>query len=376
MRSQHLKKPSTRAWVAGVIAATLLLPAVTSSAGTKEDKLDEIQAEREDLQERIDLRQAEAADIRARAKDLNDEIIRLRNDVADLDSEIAEISSAVRSVQARIDATQAEIDAIKDMATSQAVALYKSGSGEPLEALLDSDSLSELDNKIELMGVAAQENTTSLIRYGRLRVEIEAQNRELFVIQKDLEQTRAEQSATLANLDERHEELAASLAELERRLGKDQAQEEILAKQESALEEDILAAQAGHAVAAKGVSTAGYIWPLGGAITSYYGPRWGRMHTGLDIDGTTGQPIVASKGGRVILASYYGGYGNAVVIDHGGGVTTLYAHQSALNVSEGQSVSQGQVVGYVGATGNVTGDHLHFEVRVNGSPQDPMNYLP
>ena len=371
-----MKDPRARAWVAGVIAATLLLPAVASSADTKEEKLEEVEAERAEVQERIDLLDADADQLRANAKELNDQIAALRKDVARLDSEIAEISSRVRSVQARIDATQAEIDEIKEMATSQAVALYKSGSGESLEALLDSQSLSELDNKIELMGVAAQENTTSLIRYGRLRVTIEEQHRELFAVQEELESTRADQAATLANLDEKHEELAANLAELERRLDKEHAHEEILAKQERELEQDILAAQAGQAVAAKGVSTSGYIWPLGGAITSYYGPRWGRMHTGIDIDGTSGQPIVASKAGRVIVASYYGGYGNAVVVDHGGGVTTLYGHMSAFNVSNGQSVSQGAVLGYVGCTGSCTGDHLHFEVRVNGTPQDPMNYLP
>lgn len=362
--------------MAGVVAATLLLPAIGSSAGTKDDKLDEIQAERAEVQERLDLRQAEAAELRANAKALNDEIAALRDDVAELDAQIAETSSRVRSVQARIDATQAEIDAIKDIATRQAVALYKAGSGEALEALLDSSSLSEIDNKIELMGVAAQENTTTLIRYGRLRVTIEEQHRELFALQDELEATRADQVEVLANLDAKHVELAANIAELERRIDKDQARENILAKQEAELEADILAAQAGQAVAAKGISTSGFIWPLGGAITSYYGPRWGRMHTGIDIDGVTGEPIVASKSGRVIVASYYGGYGNAVVVDHGGGVSTLYAHMSSLNVSNGQSVSQGQVVGAVGATGNVTGDHLHFEVRVNGSPQDPMNYLP
>ena len=371
-----MKDRRTRAWVAGVIASTLLLPAVASSAGTKEEKLEKVEAEREALQERIDLHEAQADDLRANAKALNDEIGALRADVAELDERIAEISSKVRSVQARIDQTQAEIDAVKDMATSQAVALYKAGSGEALEALLDSSSLSELDNKIELMGVAAQENTNALIEYGRLRVTIEAQHRELFAVQEDLENTRADQAQVLANLDEKHAELAANLAELERRLDKEHAHEEILAKEEAKIEADILAAQAGSAVAAKGVSTSGYIWPLGGAITSYYGPRWGRMHTGIDIDGTSGQPIVASKAGRVIVASYYGGYGNAVVVDHGGGVTTLYGHMSGFNVSNGQSVSQGAVLGYVGCTGSCTGDHLHFEVRVNGSPQDPLNYLP
>lgn len=367
---------SVRGWIAATLVATLLLPAVGSSAGTKEDKLEEIQAEREELQEQINLDKAEAAELRANARELNADIGNLRGLVADLDAKIADIESRVRSVQARIDATQAEIDKIKSIATRQAVALYKAGSSEPLEALLSSSSLSEIDNKIELMGVAAQENTTTLIRYGRLRVLIEDQNRELFAEKEQLVATREAQATTLSTLDKKHQELAANLAELESRLDKEQARERILASQEANVKEDILAAQAGRAVAAKGVSTQGFIWPLGGAITSYYGPRWGRMHTGLDIDGTTGQPIVASKGGRVILASYYGGYGNAVVIDHGGGVSTLYAHQSRLAVSQGQTVSQGQVVGYVGATGNVTGDHLHFEVRVNGNPVDPLNFLP
>ena len=371
-----MKGSKNRAWVASVVAATLLLPAVASSAGTKEDKLEKVTAKRAEVQERIDLHEADVADLRANAKVLNDRIAALRADVADLDAEIADVSSRVRSIQARIDATQAKIDKIKDMATTQAVALYKAGSGESLEALLDSDSLSELDNKIALMGVAAQKNTDALIEYGRHRVTIEAQHRELFAAKEDLERARDAQADALADLDKEHEELAANLAELERRLDKEHAHEEILAKQEAKLEQDILAAQAGRAVAARGVSTSGYIWPLGGAITSYYGPRWGRMHTGIDIDGTSGQPVVASKEGRVIVASYYGGYGNAVVVDHGGGVTTLYGHMSGFNVSNGQSVSQGAVLGYVGCTGSCTGDHLHFEVRVNGSPQDPLNYLP
>jgi murein DD-endopeptidase MepM/ murein hydrolase activator NlpD len=124
------------------------------------------------------------------------------------------------------------------------------------------------------------------------------------------------------------------------------------------------------------VSAQGFIWPLNGPITSGYGPRWGRMHTGIDIDGYAGQAIVASKAGRVIVASPYGGYGNAVVIDHGGGIATLYAHMSAFSVSSGNSVGQGQVVGSVGCTGSCTGDHLHFEVRVNGGAVNPLDYLP
>ncbi|MGH2821142.1 MAG: M23 family metallopeptidase, partial [Actinomycetota bacterium] len=103
---------------------------------------------------------------------------------------------------------------------------------------------------------------------------------------------------------------------------------------------------------------------------------WGRMHTGIDIDGVTGQAIRASKAGTVLYATYDGGYGNHVVIDHGGGFATLYGHASALYVHGGESVDQGEAIAAVGCTGSCTGDHLHFEVRVNGAPQDPLGHLP
>jgi murein DD-endopeptidase MepM/ murein hydrolase activator NlpD len=122
-------------------------------------------------------------------------------------------------------------------------------------------------------------------------------------------------------------------------------------------------------------SSSGLIWPASGPITSPYGMRWGSLHPGIDIGAGTGTPINAAASGRVIVAGYSGGYGNLTVIDHGNGIATAYAHQSSLAASAGQQVGQGQVIGYVGSTGFSTGPHLHFEVRVNGSPVDPLGYL-
>jgi murein DD-endopeptidase MepM/ murein hydrolase activator NlpD len=122
-------------------------------------------------------------------------------------------------------------------------------------------------------------------------------------------------------------------------------------------------------------SAAGLIWPVQGTITSYFGMRWGRMHEGIDIGAPEGTPIVAAAGGTVNYAGWEGGYGNLTVIDHGNGLATAYGHQSRIIVSSGQTVAQGQVIGYVGSTGHSTGPHLHFEVRVNGTPVDPLGYL-
>ena len=116
---------------------------------------------------------------------------------------------------------------------------------------------------------------------------------------------------------------------------------------------------------------------MNGAITSGFGPRWGRLHAGADIDCVTGDPIRAAKSGRVLLTSNdASGYGLYVVIDHGGGYGTLYGHASKVLVTRGQEVAQGDVIEACGATGDATGDHLHFEMRVNGRPVDPLSYLP
>ncbi len=113
--------------------------------------------------------------------------------------------------------------------------------------------------------------------------------------------------------------------------------------------------------------------PFGYRIHPILGVR--KLHTGIDINGSTGTPISAAADGKVILSQTYGGYGRAVVIDHGGGMATLYAHQSSIAVSVGEVVTRGEVIGYVGCTGSCTGPHLHFEVRLNGVPVDPMQYL-
>ncbi len=122
-------------------------------------------------------------------------------------------------------------------------------------------------------------------------------------------------------------------------------------------------------------SAAGLIWPVNGPVTSPFGYRWGRLHSGIDIGVPEGTPIHAAAAGTVVLAAWTGGYGNYTCIDHGGGLATCYAHQSAYAVSAGAHVSQGQVIGYVGSTGHSFGPHLHFEVRLNGVPVDPLGYL-
>ena len=149
-----------------------------------------------------------------------------------------------------------------------------------------------------------------------------------------------------------------------------------LAAQSAALAAAIRDAQAGAGSTGTGTpSASGFIWPVNGPVVSGYGMRWGRLHEGIDISASSGTPIWAAASGTVIHAGWLGGYGNLVVVDHGDGLATAYAHASAILVGVGQQVSQGESLSLVGSTGNSSGPHLHFEVRVNGVAVDPLLYL-
>jgi murein DD-endopeptidase MepM/ murein hydrolase activator NlpD len=150
---------------------------------------------------------------------------------------------------------------------------------------------------------------------------------------------------------------------------------EALAAQSASLAAAIQNAQATAGSTGTGVSDSGFIWPVNGAVVSGFGMRWGRLHEGIDITAPTGTPIWAAAAGTVIHAGWLGGYGNLVVVDHGNGLATAYAHASAILVAVGQEVAQGETLALIGSTGNSSGPHLHFEVRVNGIAVDPLLYL-
>ena len=364
-----------RVALSATLLLTLILPAVASFAGPQ-DQIDDNNRKLETLQGLIDQNASERNSLQAEIDNLNKDITRFQIAINKLDTRIAAVRSEIRTAQAQIDATEEEIASVEEQATEQAVELYKSGGVETLDALLNASSLVELNDRLEMMGVAAENSTGALIEYSRLRAEIEEANRELFAKQEELDARLEEQTKAQNQLAETKVELDTKLAAVTEELVQDKSHEAGLLAQNAELQEQILQNQAPPGVDIGPPSAAGFIWPLNNAVTSYYGPRWGRMHTGIDIDGYSGEPIVAAKSGTVISAGSMSGYGNAVVIDHGGGISTLYGHMSEIGTSSGASINQGQLVGYVGCTGSCTGDHLHFEVRVNGSPTDPMDYLP
>jgi murein DD-endopeptidase MepM/ murein hydrolase activator NlpD len=364
-----------RSTIAATLLAVLLVPAVGSTAGPKK-KLDELDRKQEVINSRIRSDSEKVNSLTAEIDALNASLTRAGIKINGLKAEIAKVEDDVASDQKVIDATQRQIDKVQKRAMRQAVELYKEGNTATLDALLDSQSLTELDEKAEMVRIGAQQNTDALIKYSRLQVTIKDQHARLFARQEDLEGKLASLQELVDSQTKEQDRVALAVGKIRKRLGINESKESHLERAEAVIRGDLASWRAKQAVLALGTSSTGFIWPINGAINSPFGPRWGRMHTGIDIDGYSGQPIVAAKEGTVALASYYSGYGNAVIIDHGGGYSTLYGHMSAFNTSAGATVDQGDLIGYVGCTGNCTGDHVHFEVQINGSQVDPMLYLP
>ena len=214
-------------------------------------------------------------------------------------------------------------------------------------------------------GVEQQKNSISLLK------------QQLLASREQYTEQLQQQTVTTARLRENKGALAAAIAQLDK--DSDSITTLILEKVAAAeaAEAKIAREEALRAARASGKM----VYPSQGVITSQFGSRfhpvlgYSRFHAGTDFGAETGSPIQAAETGIVIFAGWYGGYGNAVILDHGGGVTTLYGHASQLYVSEGETVKKGDAIAAVGSTGLSTGPHLHFEVRRNGEPVDPMDYL-
>jgi murein DD-endopeptidase MepM/ murein hydrolase activator NlpD len=228
--------------------------------------------------------------------------------------------------------------------------------------------------------IAAQVKSAKLtmgaerVQTRKLRLKVLGDERALAARAAQARETRDALLASTNQLVLSKQQRAAALSNLsahDRALADEISQEQAASAQ---LAGQILAAQT-HSSVTSTPSAAGLIWPVNGPITSPFGPRWGSFHSGIDIGVPTGTPIHAAAAGDVIYCGWESGYGNLVVLDNGGNLATAYAHQSAIAVTCGQHVDQGQVIGYVGCTGHCFGPHLHFEVRINGQAVDPLGYL-
>ena len=351
-----------------------------------EAERDELSAEREEMEAGIAELEAEHADIMERKTALDERNELYRQEIELIEEQVELYTSLVEQKKLEVDsALERENEQLANY-RRHVRAMEENGSFTWLAIIFGSKSLGELLSNIDMVGEIMEADRRSYEQYTAAREESERVQAEYEDMLTELDARQAELEAEKAELEAQIEEAEQLIAELEAQLETDRAAyEEQLAK-EQALESEIqnMIAELERQEAANSiVSTGTYIWPLPGySPGSAYGwrvhPIWGdmRFHAGEDIGAPSGTPILAADSGiATVIPNNGNGYGNYIIINHGGGRTTLYAHMSAFAVSNGQSVTQGQTIGYVGSTGNSTGPHLHFEVRVNGATTDPKSYF-
>lgn len=394
-----------RASFAGLMAAALLAalfvalsaaPAVGKSA---EEKLDAVEAKISHAEEKEGVLTSEISALADEISALEGQVSALRNQEAAAEEELAakqaELDQAEAELQEALDRLQSLRERLKRALISlreRLVAIYTSGTGDFTEVIFAAEdygdmvartqyfeAINESDEALAERVRSLRDEAKKLVRIRReAKLTIEAARDAIAAKEQRLEITRS-------TLESRENALHAARAKRESTLegvrGEIHQHEEIAEDLRAKIQQEIAEATGGMPLPAGPLPTpsaAGFIWPIEGTLTSPFGYRWGRMHEGIDIAAPEGTPIRAADSGTVILMqSEYesGGYGNYTCIDHGGGLATCYAHQSSFATSTGASVSQGDLIGYVGNTGHSFGAHLHFEVRINGEAVDPMGYL-
>jgi murein DD-endopeptidase MepM/ murein hydrolase activator NlpD len=367
----------------------------------------------EDLQSKLEDKEAKLSHVRERKGVLTTTISRYGDRIERLTAEVATLRGEEDAVRRRLAVKQAELDtAVEELDTAQGhlavvrarltralvalrarlVAMYEAGTPDVLSVILGSDGYDELIDRTEYLERIHSMDEAVVGRVRDLRNQVRRTVERLRTAKDRIEAARdaiAAEEQALASarkaVQERHAKLVATRARREGVLEKINATEEDLDGDVAAIQGELAAQLSGYGSVPlpagpirPGSSASGLIWPVDGPVVSGFGYRWGRMHEGIDIAVPAGTPIRAAASGSVVLQqgeAESGGYGNFTCLEHGGGLQTCYAHQSAFAVSPGQSVSQGDVIGYVGCTGHCFGDHLHFEVRVDGTPTDPLGYL-
>ena len=368
--------------------------------------LDEAQAQRKAaigdlaaLDEDIEDSQGELSVATAAYDDAADQL-------AALQQEIETVTTELTKKRKELARTENDLSIQQGVFNARLVSIYKSG-GQALYlvGLLDTDSWSRLLGRIDLLSNIAQQDHDILAEIEALktvieeqrtalesqRVRVSALQQEQRMVTETLKVEADKKQAALDKLEAARNAKEAVLAAAEEDVAAWTKQENALSAESKRIEAQIKAIQAAGSVSSSSSSTSaagsssgggGQLYrPVPGAITSPYGYRMHpifherRLHTGVDMHAGMGTPIHAAAAGTVVSAGTRGGYGKCIVISHGGNLSTLYAHQSSILVSVGQKVSRGQVIGKVGSTGYSTGPHLHFEVRVSGSPVNPAKYL-
>ena len=390
-------------YVIPVVVAALLTP---NFAVLAEDE--DLQNQLSDVQNRMAQESEKKAQAEAVIGSVNDKLYAIQQQLEAAQRDYQAVANELKATEEKIAATQAELEKTRarlkvreGVFTKRVRDIYMHGQLSYLDVVLGAKDFSDFSNRLELLRRIIDADITLISDIRKERAAIETAKQELETQRARQAELRDQAAAKRDEIESRRKEQQAILyqaqndkAVAEQAYNEYQQSSQAIAEMlrqraaDRAAQAAAAAAQAssggggGSSDSYQPVSGSGaMIWPVNGVVTSPYGyrthPIFGTTiyHSGMDIGVDYGTPVHAADGGVVVEAGWISGYGYAVIIDHGNGLSTLYGHNQELAVSEGQAVSQGQVIAYAGSTGNSTGPHVHFEVRANGDPVDPSAYL-
>ena len=413
-----MRKPNNRpglkrrSIVLALAGALIVMAALTVASGAPAQSLQEIQQKIDSSRAQLDEKQSQLQHAKDREGVLSttiqkygDQLDQLRNEVASLRNRIAIVQTQLNKKEAELKEAKARLEELRDrlkrslrVLRGRLVDIYESNTPDTMTVILNSKGFNDMVTRYDYVQRIQSQDTSIAVRVKHLRNEEKETVDRVRAARNAIADKKAELEQSQATLEAKQSDLAAAREKDQQVLGQVQQTQDQLEGDISSISGQIASqlqaqqqAEAAQAAAqastgsttaptgpVQGESSAGMIWPVNGPVTSPFceARAWESCHPGIDIGVPSGTPIQAAAAGTVAIAGPESGYGNYTCLDHGGGISTCYAHQESISVSVGQHVSQGQVIGISDCTGLCFGPHLHFEVRVNGQVVDPMGYLP
>lgn len=376
-------------WISIIIAAIFIFGTVSSIifevayASSTQQKINAQQKKKDEAQKKINDANTKKAKTLAEKERLEKEAGELQSQIEALDKKIAETKSDLAQEEIKLTEATEKANAKYDVFQERFRIMCEQGDVSYLEMLLSAKSFSDFVDKAEIMKEISEYDKAVFDEMEAARQQIEKSRDEIAALKKTQEDSAKSLESQKTALVQKQQEQSAYIKALE---SDKAAYQKIIDEADAAMASLRASVSSSLSTASSGARYVGgeFTWPTPSChyITSHFSPRRKnpvsgiyKRHTGTDIGASYGAAIVAANSGTVTLAGWNSGYGNCVIIDHGGGKATLYAHMSSYSVSKGQTVAKGQRIGSVGSTGNSTGPHLHFEVLINGAAVDPMQYF-
>ncbi|MBU4449996.1 MAG: peptidoglycan DD-metalloendopeptidase family protein [Actinobacteria bacterium] len=362
---------------------------IYSDTAPSQDQLEQIKKEKEENRIKIEEAQKEQEAYANQVNEVEKKLLSALTDLKELNDSLAEAKSESDkttllfvSNESELLQLEQELQAKTDILNNRIAEIYKKDNRNILNILLKTSDFIEFFSRLKLLSLLVKKDSEII-------EEIKEKKSELLTINKNIidlrekQKTEKQKIEKLLNMSEqKNKEIEVIYDQKVDLFSQAKANKDALIAMENQLiSKETEITNILHNYNYGTAPTGRLLWPTNGRISSKFGSRTSkttgrtRVHNGIDIYAPLGTPVIAADSGQILKAEYDGGYGYSILVYHGGGVATLYAHLSGFNVSVGQYVQRGQIIGYVGNTGYTTGYHLHFEVRINGNPQNPVNYL-